>query len=53
MVGNSTIVKILKAAKTPVQPVRNLAAETFRAGGRDNISLVVACRSDVSAERST
>jgi len=47
MVDNQTISKTLNAAGTPLQSVRVLAAKAFSAGARDNISLIVACRSDV------
>ena len=46
MVGNPVISQTLKAARTPLQSVRKLAAKAFHAGGRDNISLIVARRSD-------
>jgi PPM family protein phosphatase len=47
MVEDQAISKILNAARTPLQAVRKLAAEAFNAGARDNISLIVVCRSDV------
>lgn len=47
MVDNQAISKILNAAGTPLQSVRVLAAKAFSTGARDNISLIVVCRSDV------
>jgi serine/threonine protein phosphatase PrpC len=49
MVSEQIIHSTLKAAKTPLQAARKLAASAFSAGGRDNISLIVACRSDTYA----
>jgi PPM family protein phosphatase len=46
MVKDQAISRILSATVTPLQSVRKLAAEAFSAGARDNISLIVACRSD-------
>lgn len=46
MVDDQTISKVLRSAGTPLQSVRKLAARAFGAGARDNISLVVAWRSD-------
>jgi protein phosphatase len=48
MVDNQTISKILRSARTPLQSVRKLAARAFGAGARDNVSLIVACRSESS-----
>lgn len=49
MVDNQTITKVLRSAGTPLQSVRKLAARAFGAGARDNISLIVADRSDPSS----
>lgn len=46
MIDNLAISKIFSAAGTPLQSLRMLAAEAFRAGALDNVSLIVACRSD-------
>jgi PPM family protein phosphatase len=46
MVDHHAIESILSDARTPVETVRRLAAKAFRAGGRDNISLIAACRID-------
>jgi protein phosphatase len=46
MLDNQTIGKVLRSAGTPLQSVRKLAAQASSAGARDNISLIVACRSD-------
>lgn len=48
MVNTQAIGKILNEAGTPLKSVRKLAAEAFSAGARDNISLIVACRSSAS-----
>lgn len=48
MVDNQSISKMLRSAGTPHQSVRKLAAMAFRAGARDNVSLIVACRSESS-----
>lgn len=48
MVDNHSISKVLRSARTPLQSVRNLAATAFGAGARDNVSLIVACRSESS-----
>lgn len=48
MVDNQTISKVLRSARTPLQSVRKLAATAFGAGARDNVSLIVACRSESS-----
>ncbi|MBH5385251.1 PP2C family protein-serine/threonine phosphatase [Bradyrhizobium diversitatis] len=48
MVDNQSISKVLRSARTPLQSVRKLAARAFGAGARDNISLIVAVRSDSS-----
>lgn len=45
MVNQHVIENILGDARTPVESVRRLAAEAFKAGGRDNLSLIVVCRS--------
>jgi PPM family protein phosphatase len=42
MVGNQTIQKVLSTAKDPLHAARRLATKAFGAGGRDNISLIVA-----------
>ncbi len=42
MVGGQVIRNIVGAAKDPVQAARRLGAKAFSAGGRDNISLIVA-----------
>lgn len=47
MVDNQIIRNILGAAHDPLRSVRALAGKAFAAGARDNISLVVARRSDV------
>lgn len=49
MVGHHAMESILRGARTPLMSVRRFVAEAFRAGGRDNISLITACRSDVNA----
>lgn len=46
MVADETIRYALSTAKAPLQCVSKLAAEAFRAGARDNISIIVARRSD-------
>lgn len=51
MVDIQAISKILNAAGTPLQSVRVLAAKAFSAGARDNISLIVARRSDAPSVR--
>jgi protein phosphatase len=43
MVDHHAIESILRGARTPLMSVRRLVAEAFRAGGRDNISLITAC----------
>lgn len=48
MVDDQTISKVLRSVGTPLQSVRKLAARAFGAGARDNISLIVAGRSDSS-----
>lgn len=45
MVDNQTISRVLRSARTPLRSVRKLAARTFGAGARDNVSLIVACHS--------
>ncbi len=47
MVTNQIIRNILGDAKLPLRSTRKLAAKAFSAGARDNISLIVACRSDL------
>ena len=49
MVGGQVISDTLRAAKAPVRSVRQLAAKAFSAGARDNVSLIVARRSDASS----
>lgn len=46
MVDNQVIGESLRDTKTPLQSVRKLVAKAFAAGARDNISLIVARRSD-------
>lgn len=46
MVVNQVIGDSLRDTKTPLQSVRKLVAKAFAAGARDNISLIVARRSD-------
>lgn len=48
MMANQTINDALRTAKDPLQAVRRLAAMAFSAGGRDNVSLVVARRLEPS-----
>jgi serine/threonine protein phosphatase PrpC len=47
MVRNQAITGTMNATRTPLQSVRELAAEALSVGARDNISLIVACRSNV------
>ncbi|BBZ99848.1 PP2C family protein-serine/threonine phosphatase [Bradyrhizobium diazoefficiens] len=47
MVLNQAIGDSLRNSRTPLQSARKLVAQAFAAGARDNISLIVACRSDV------
>lgn len=47
MVADRIIGDIIRRTKDPLRSARELAAEAFNAGARDNISLIVACRSDV------
>jgi protein phosphatase len=49
MINHHAIESILRGARTPLVSVRRFVAEAFRAGGRDNISLITARRFDVSA----
>jgi serine/threonine protein phosphatase PrpC len=49
MVANEVISNTLRTANDPLRPVRNLAAKAFRAGARDNVSLILARRSDPPA----
>lgn len=46
MVANQVIGDSLRDTKTPLQSVRKLVAKAFAAGALDNISLIVARRSD-------
>ncbi|MBR1240268.1 serine/threonine-protein phosphatase [Bradyrhizobium sp. AUGA SZCCT0274] len=48
MVADQTISDTLRTTKDPLRSARKLAAEAFNAGARDNISLIVACRSNSS-----
>jgi protein phosphatase len=48
MVPNRIISDILRTTKDPLRSARKLAAAAFNAGARDNISLIVACRSNSS-----
>jgi PPM family protein phosphatase len=45
MVAGQIISETLRSGKDPSRSVRKLAARAFSAGARDNISLIVACRS--------
>lgn len=49
MVANRIISDTLRTTKDPLRSARKLAAESFNAGARDNISLIVACRSTPSS----
>lgn len=49
MVANRIISNTLRTTKDPLRSARKLAAEAFNAGARDNISMIVACRSDPSS----
>jgi PPM family protein phosphatase len=42
MIANQTVSDALRTAKNPLQAARKLAAKAFSAGGRDNVSLIVA-----------
>src|SRR5258708_33555915 len=42
MVNDHSIAHALSAANDPIRAVRDLAGKAFNAGGRDNISLIVA-----------
>jgi PPM family protein phosphatase len=53
MVSHQTISSLLRTAKAPLQAARGLAAKAFSAGARDNVSLIVACRSDQLGRQST
>jgi serine/threonine protein phosphatase PrpC len=46
MVANQIISYTLRTAKAPLQSARELAAKAFRAGAKDNVSLIVARRTD-------
>ena len=48
MVDDQTIGRVLRSARTSLQSVRKLAARAFGAGARDNVSLIIACRSESS-----
>ena len=47
MVADQIINDTLRTTKNPLRSARKLAAEAFSAGARDNISLIVARRTDV------
>jgi protein phosphatase len=47
MVADRIISDTLRTTRDPLRSVRKLAAEAFNAGARDNVSLIVACRSAV------
>lgn len=47
MVDDRTISDTLRTTRDPLRSARKLAAEAFNAGARDNVSLIVACRSAV------
>lgn len=47
MVTSEVIGSTLRSVNDPLQVTRKLAAKAFSAGGRDNVSLIGACRSDV------
>ena len=44
MVADHGIMLALTAANDPIRVVRDLAGKAFSAGGRDNVSLIVARR---------
>jgi len=46
MVANQIISYTLRTAKDPLQSARELAAKAFSAGAKDNVSLIVARRTD-------
>ncbi|WP_442894913.1 hypothetical protein [Bradyrhizobium sp. AZCC 1610] len=46
MVTNQIISYTLRTAKDPRRSARELAAKAFRAGAKDNVSLIVARRTD-------
>jgi PPM family protein phosphatase len=46
MVANQIISYTLRTAKDPLRSARELAAKAFRAGAKDNVSLIVARRTD-------
>ena len=45
MVADQIISETLRTGKDPGRSIRKLAAKAFSAGARDNISIIVACRS--------
>ena len=49
MVDRHAIESVLSEARTLGESARRLAAMALKAGGRDNLSLIVVCRSDGSA----
>jgi protein phosphatase len=51
MVPNQTLSYTLRTAKDPLQIVRRLAAKAFSAGARDNVSLIVARRTEATEVR--
>ena len=51
MVSNRVIGNTIRTTNDPLRTTRKLASEAFNAGARDNISLVVACRSDRGARQ--
>jgi serine/threonine protein phosphatase PrpC len=51
MIANQTMSDALRTAKNPLQAARRLAAKAFSAGGRDNVSLLVARLSEGSDEQ--
>jgi serine/threonine protein phosphatase PrpC len=42
MVSSQAISDTLRTAKDPLQAAKKLAAKAFRAGARDNVSLLIA-----------
>jgi protein phosphatase len=51
MIPNQTLSYTLRTAKDPLQIVRRLAAKAFSAGARDNMSLIVARRTEATEVR--
>ncbi|WP_426421793.1 PP2C family protein-serine/threonine phosphatase [Bradyrhizobium genosp. A] len=51
MVASEVIGSTLRVVEAPLRSVRDLAARAFRAGARDNVSLVVVRRSDARPTR--